>query len=186
MRIHRFLSLTDLVVVTVVAVAIFLPDRPVYAVDAYKLDDDARADLAAAEAVAQARPDDGFAAAELSRRLSRAKQLDWAVEVARDGAERAGDASRWRARLAVAEAFADRTDIQRAFEGAELALETCVGAGPACPGWERLKIELFLNYLEAGIKSGIDPRKQPKAFRKAASKSMIMVDIDGVTPGIPR
>jgi hypothetical protein len=187
MRIHRFLSLTDLVVVTVVAVAIFLPKRPIYAVDAYKLEHDARADLAAAEASAMARPTDGFAAYELARRLARAQQLDWAVEAGAETAARATEASAWRAQLAVAEARADRIEVQLAFEAAEDALAMCVAAGDgACPAWERLKIELFRNYLEAGLKSGINPRTHPKSFKKAASETMHMVDIDGLTPGIPR
>lgn len=187
MRIHRFLSLTDLVVVTLVAVAIFLPKRPIYAVDAYKLDHDARADLAAAEALVITRPADGFAAYELARRLARAKQLDWAVEAGRDGAERATDATEWRAQLAVAEARADRIEVQLAFEAADVALESCVTAGePACPAWERLKIELFRNYLEAGLRSGINPRTHPQSFKKAAGETMHMIDIHGVTPGIPR
>jgi hypothetical protein len=187
MRIHRFLSLTDLVVLTVVAVAIFLPKRPIYAVDAYKLDADARADLGAAEAAAMAKPADGFAAYELARRLARAKQLDWAVETGAETAARATDGSKWRALLAVAEARADRIDVQLAFEAAEEALDACIAAGePACPAWERLKIELFRNYLDAGLKSGINPRTHPQSFKKAAGETMHMVDIDGVTPGIPR
>ena len=76
MRIHRFLTLTDLVVFVVVAVAIFLPKRPLYAVDTYRLDVDARADLASAEAIAFARPDDGAAAADHARMLARAGQTD--------------------------------------------------------------------------------------------------------------
>jgi hypothetical protein len=187
MRIHRFLSLTDLVVLTVVAVAIFLPKRPIYAVDAYKLEADARADLAAAEALALTRPSDGFAAAELARRLARAQQLDWAVEAAREAADRATAATAWKAKLAEAEARADRIEVQLAFEATQEALELCITAGePACPAWERLKIELFRNYLDAGLKSGINPRTHPQSFKKAAGQTMHMVDIDGVTPGIPR
>lgn len=187
MRIHRFLSLTDLVVATVVAVAIFLPKRPIHAVDAYKLEADARADLAAAEALAMARPTDGFAAYELARRLARSGQLDWAVEVGREAAARATEDTAWRARLAAAEAHADRVEVQLALETTEDALAACVAAGPdACPAWERLKIELFRNYLDAGLRSGIDPRTHPQSFKKAAGKTMHMVDIDGVTPGIPR
>src|SRR5262245_3892016 len=80
-RIHRFLSLTDLVVLVVVAVAIFLPKRPHYALDAYKLDVDERADLSATEASVFAHPDDGGASAKLSRGMVRAGMLDWGIEV---------------------------------------------------------------------------------------------------------
>lgn len=186
MRIHRFLSLTDLVVAVVVAVAIFLPKRPIYAVDAYtKIDADARADLAGAEGLALARPDDGAAQAAFARRLARAEQLDWAVEVAREGADRATPETRWRALFAAAEAYADRIQVRDAADWTQRALEACAEARGGCPPWEELKMRLYGQYLQAGVASGIDPRKHPRAFREAANQGMHTVDIRGVTPGVP-
>ena len=178
MRIHRLLSLTDLVVFGVVAVAIFLPKRPLYAIDAYKVDADERAALAAAEAVAFARPDDGAAAAERARLLARAGQTDWAVEVARAGAARATEPTRWRPLLAASQAHADRTELVLAHEQAEAALEACRAAGEACPTWDELKLSLWVRYLDAGVKSGIDPRSNPRQFREKANRGLHEVGIE--------
>jgi hypothetical protein len=186
MRIHRFLSLTDLVVALVVAVAIFLPKRPIYAVDAYKIEGAERAALAAVEARALAHPDDGAASADLSRRMSRAGMMDWAVEAGVEGAARASQATRWRAQLAAAEAYADRIQVQDAYDGAKQALADCADSGGACPDWEQIKIELYLRYLEAGVQSGIDPRKHPREFRDEANKALPTLDIRGLKPGVPR
>jgi len=185
MRIHRLLSLTDLVVAVVLAVAIFLPKRPVEAVDAYKLDARERSALASAEARALGRPDDGAAAAELSRRMSRAGMLDWSIEAGLEGAARATPATRWQARLATAEAYGDRLDVQSAFDGAKQALSDCQASAGACPDWEELKIELYLRYLEAGVQSGIDPRKHPREFRDKANNALPSLDIRGLKPGVP-
>ena len=97
MRIHRFLSLTDLVVGVVVLVALFLPRRPLYALDAYKLEPEARADLGAAEARWMLHPESALAAQAFSRQLVEAGQIDWAVEVPRDTAAVAAPDERWRA-----------------------------------------------------------------------------------------
>jgi len=186
MRIHRLLSLTDLVVVVVAAVAMFLPKRPIYAADPYRVTPEQRAALAASEARALARPDDGAAAADLSRRLSRAGMLDWAVEAGVEGAARATPPTRWQAQLAAAEAYGDRIEVQNAFDAAEQALGDCRAAIEACPDWEALKIELYMRYLEAGLQSGIDPRKQPREFRDKANQALPTLDIRGLTPGVPR
>jgi hypothetical protein len=185
MRIHRFLSLTDLVVALLVAVAIFLPKRPIYALDAYKLADAERAALAAAEARVLAHPDDGAAAADLSRRLARAGMLDWAAESAVEGAARASQATRWRAHLAAAEAYADRVEVQEAYDTTKEALAACRESGGACPDWEQIKIELYLRYIEAGMQSGIDPRKNPRGFRDKANEALPTLDIRGLKPGVP-
>lgn len=181
MRIHRFLSLTDLVVTGVVLVALFLPKRPLYAVDAYKLDEVERAELRAAEARTQLRPDDGLAAAELADQLARAEVLDWAVEAADEGATRAAPTSAWWAIRSAAYAYADRIDVQPAFERADAALEACRALRSnlteckdtdPCPCWAETTGQFYRDYLDAGLKSGIDPRRDPVKFRAAADQGV--------------
>jgi hypothetical protein len=172
-------------VAVVVLVAIFLPKRPLYALDAYKLDADDRADLAADEAAAMAHPDDGAAAAELAQAMKRAGQLDWAVEAGRDGAARATDPTRWRAEFAESEGLATRGEIREALGVATDARTSCEGAGTACPAYEQLKLDLWVRYLDAGLQSGIDPLKDPNGFREAADGAMNWVDIGPQAPGIP-
>jgi hypothetical protein len=183
-RIHRFLSLTDLVVLLVVAVAIFLPKRPQFATSAYKLDVDERADLAATEASAYARPDDGEAAARLSRRMVSAGMIDWGIEAGRAGAAKATKATRWDALLAASEALATRGKIEEAVALAKEARDACLpGPVTTCPEWQPVKLDLWVGYLEAGLASGIDPLRDPAGFRQAADGAMNWVDIEGLSPG---
>lgn len=183
MRIHRFLSLTDLIVALLVAIVVFLPKRPLEATDAYRLDPDARADLAAAEATALAHPDDGGAASAFATKLAEAGQMDWAVETARDGAAVATPGTRWKALLALSDVYGKRIQVDDSYDAAKQALGACTDAPGDCPDWEKLKLELYMGYLEAGMKSGIDPRKDPAGFRKAADGAMDLIDVHGTTPG---
>jgi hypothetical protein len=113
-RINRHLNLLDLVVVIVTAVAIFLPPRETYALDAAKGTDADRRALAAAEARTRAHPEDGAHAQELARALTAAGHLDWAVEAAAEASTAAGPATRWRALLATSVAYAERLDAPAA------------------------------------------------------------------------
>lgn len=185
MRIHRFLSLTDLVVLVVVAVALFLPRRPLEVVDAYTIEPELRADLGAAEARAVLHPDDPMVAAEATRQLVRGGQLDWAVERSRDAAALAAPAHRWRALLAVSEAYIDRVQVTQAHEWAQQAVAACKADGAVCPAWELLKLELYERYLGAGVRSGINPRNDPDGFEEAAGAALHTVDIRGTIPGAP-
>lgn len=74
MKALRLASLVDLVVLMLVAVAVFLPPRPFRVVAAPRTDAAGRAQLAFAEARVVARPDDGDAIYELTRRLADARQ----------------------------------------------------------------------------------------------------------------
>ena len=69
MALSRFFGFVDLGVATVVAVAIFLPAREMYASNAIKGDEFA---LALAEARTMARPGDGLATEEFTRQLGNA------------------------------------------------------------------------------------------------------------------
>ncbi len=174
MQINRFLSLTDLVVLVVVAVVLFLPPRAVTAGPSTKLDADSRLALAFAEARALARPDDGKAAAEVSRRLGEAGQLDWAVQAAAVAAERgAASPTRWQALLAASIAHADRLEVTEALEFANHTLSECANVGEqACPSYEEVRVEIYQRHLDAGVKSGIDPKRNPTGFREAGEAAL--------------
>jgi hypothetical protein len=140
MRLHRFLSFTDLVVALVVALAIFLPKRPIEAVTAYKIDDDERAELARAEALALAHPEDGGAAARAVRELIHGRQLDWAEEVAQAATRRASPETRWEALSALVSVHARRGREEEAQAAAAAALAACRERGSTCREWDMARI----------------------------------------------
>ena len=90
----------------------------------------------------------------------------------------------WRALLATSQAYGDRIDAAEAHAWAEQALAACRTSKASCPSWEELKIELYGKYLDAGVKSGIDPREDPRGFRKAADTALRAIDVSGLdAPG---
>ena len=175
MKLSRFLGVVDLAILVLVAVAIFLPAREMYASSSYKGDDFA---IALAEARTLATPDDGKAVDELSRRLGEAGWKDWAVEAAVDGAARAEKSpSRWRALLSASVAYVDRVDVVPALDYANRALVACeqareTGGQTACPSWEEVRMRLYHQHLDAGVRSGINPRQDPKGFRAAGQAGL--------------
>jgi hypothetical protein len=173
MQLHRTVGLIDLGVATIVVLSLVMPAREMYASSAQKADEAGQFALAQAEARMLARPDDGAAVDELSRRLGIAGFKDWAIEVAMRGSERAKQSpTRWRALLATSDAFLDRartcahcwrTDVVAALDYATRALSACEDQPPACPAWEKTRISLDQRRLDAGVKSGIDPHRGPQA-----------------------
>ena len=101
MALRRLFSVLDIGIIVVVAVAIFLPAREMYASSAIKGDDATQFAVALAEARTMARPDDGLAVEDYARKLGEADLKDWAVEAAVKASERAKDSpTRWRALIA--------------------------------------------------------------------------------------
>ena len=186
MRLTRHVNLLDLVILIVVAVAIFLPPRTMYALDAAKGSDADRVGLATAEARTRAHPDDGAAAADYSRRLTSAGHLDWAVESAAELSRSSqGKPSRWRALLATSVAYAERLEAKEALEWATLALDECHAVGTThCPSWEEVKVDIYRNHLDAGVRSGIDPKKDPEGFRAAGESGIRTIRLRD--PGTPK
>lgn len=181
MQINRHLNLLDLVVVIVVAVAIFLPPRETYALDAAKGSDADRVALATAEATALAHPDNGQAAADLGRRLTAAGHLDWAVEASAELAAReVKSPSRWYALLATSTAYAERLEAKDALEWAQRALEACHLAGTTyCPTDDEIRLDIYVRHLDAGVRSGIDPKRNPEGFRAKGAEGLMPVYING-------
>jgi hypothetical protein len=184
-RITRHLNLLDLVVVIVAAVAIFLPPRATYALDAAKGSDADRVALATAEARALAHPDDGMATTELGRRLTAAGHLDWAVEATAELAERAVKSpTRWRAMLAVSIAYAERLEAKESLAWARRALDACHQVGTAaCPTEDEIRVDIFVQHLDAGVRSGIDPKRNPEGFRAAGVDDLRLMHLNGSGPG---
>jgi hypothetical protein len=190
MQLSRFVGLVDLAVAAVVLVMIVLPPREMYASAAQKGPPAEQFALALAEARTLAHPDDGAAVDDLSRRLGAAGFKDWAIEAAVRGSERSKQSpTRWRALLATSVAFVDRLDVVPALDYANRALSACQsvetadgGRPPACPSWEQVRMRLYQQHLDAGVKSGIDPRRGPdaaKAFRHAGESALRQIHLGG-------
>lgn len=179
----RFVSLLDISVAAVVAVAIFLPAREMYADNAIKGDEAKQFAIALAEARTMARPNDGLAVEELSKLLGQADLKDWAVELSVKASDRAKDSpTRWRALIAASVAYVEKLDVVPALDYANRALAACElarekGDATACPSWEEVRMRLYQQHLDAGVKSGIDPRVNAKGFREAGQSALRQIYI---------
>ena len=189
MQLQRYVGLIDLGVATVVLVLVVLPAREMYAGPAQKAPEAEQFALALAEARTMAHPDDGAAVDELSRRLGTAGFKDWAIESALHGSERAAQSpTRWRALLAASVAFADRLDVVPALDYANRALAACKAHEVACPSWEQIRMTLYQQHLDAGVRSGIDPHRGPeaaKAFRRAGESALRPIHLGGERGATP-
>lgn len=175
MALKRFVSLVDFGVIAVAAVAIFLPPREMYAQSAIKGDE---LGIALAEARTMAAPGDGKAIEDLARKLGEAGFKDWAIETSVRMSDRAKDSpTRWRALIAASVAYVEKLDVVPALDYANRALAACEatrekGDAAACPSWEEIRMRLYQQHLDAGVKSGIDPRVDPKGFRAAGESAL--------------
>jgi hypothetical protein len=183
MQLRRFVGFVDIGIAVMVLVALLLPAREMFASPAFKGSEPEQFALALAEARTLARPDDGAAISELSRRLGSAGFKDWAVETALRGSERAKPSpTRWRALLATSVAFADRIDVVPALDYVNRALSACEDHRAACPTWEQVRMDQYQRHLDAGVKSGIDPRRGPaaaRAFRQAGEAGLRQIYVGG-------
>jgi hypothetical protein len=183
MRLSRYVGIIDLGVATVVLVTVVLPAREMYGSVVGAGSEAEQFALALAEARTMARPDDGGALEDLSRRLDLAGDKDWAIELATRGSEHAASSpTRWRALLAASVALVDRLDVVPALDYANRALAACDAHPESCPSWERIRTELYREHLNAGVESGIDPRRGPEAaqaFRRAAEGALRQIHLGG-------
>jgi hypothetical protein len=168
-------SFVDIAVLAVVAVAIFLPPREMYAQNAIKGDEFG---VALAEARTMATPNDGRAIEDFTRKLGEAGLKDWAIEAAVRMSDRAKDSpTRWRALIAASVAYIEKLDAKNALEYADRALASCEatrekGDQAACPSWEEIRMRLYQQNLSAGVKAGVDPKLDPAGFRAAGEKAL--------------
>lgn len=180
--ISRHMNLMDLVVVILTAVAIFLPPREMYALDAAKGTPDERRALALAEARVRTHPEDGALAAELARLLTATGHKDWAVEAAAEASAKASPPTRWRAMLATSVAYAERLEAGDALVWAQRALEACHLAATTCPTEEEVRLDIYVRHLDAGVRSGINPRRDPEGFRAASQDVIRSIYLKGGPP----
>jgi hypothetical protein len=176
----RFISLVDFGVLTVVAVALFLPGREMFAQNAIKGDEFG---VALAEARTMASPSDGRAIEDFTRKLGQAGLKDWAIESAVRMSDRAKDSpTRWRALLAASVAYIEKIEVKEALDYANRAIAACElsrSHSDACPAPEEIRMRLYQQHLDAGVKSGIDPRVDPAGFRRAGETSLRHIRING-------
>lgn len=186
MALRQYVGLLDIAVAVVVAVAIFLPPREMQAQNAIKGDEFA---VGLAEARTFARPGDGAAAEDFTRKLGEAGMKDWAVETS----VRLADAdknspTRWRALIAASVAHIEKVDVKPALEYANMAISACESArekdATACPSFEEVRMRFYQQHLEAGVKSGIDPKVDPAGFRKAGQSGLRQIYIGPNQPVI--
>jgi hypothetical protein len=187
MRLLRYVDIIDLGIAALVIVYLLIGgSREIFASSAYTGSEIEQFALALAEARTMAHPEDGAAIDELSRRLGAAGFKDWAIEAAIHGSERAKQSpTRWRALLAASVAFVDRLDVVPALDYANRALSACEEAQTACPSWEQIRMKLYQQNLDAGVKSGIDPHRGPeaaKAFRRAGEGALRQIRLGGEHP----
>lgn len=187
MQLRPLVGIVDLGIAVVIAVLLVLPGRPMYATPVVKAEA-AQFGLAVAEARTVVNPRDGAAVAELTRQLDEAGQKDWAIDAAVRGSERAKDSpTAWRALLAASSAFVDRLDVVPALDFANRALAACkqsrdMGDATACPSWEEIRVSLYQQSLDAGVRSGIDPRRDPRGFRRAQDRGMLQIHLNSHPP----
>lgn len=186
MQLRPLVGIVDLGIAAVIAVLLVLPNRPMVATPVVK--GDAQFAVAVAEARTVVNPRDGTAVAELTRRLAEAGQKDWAIDTAVRGSDRAKDSPTvWRALLAASSAFVDRLDVVPALDFANRALAACkrsrdMSDANACPSWEEIRVSLYQQSLDAGVRSGIDPRRDPRGFRQAQDRGMLQIHLKPPAP----
>ena len=199
MALPRFMSPVDIAVLAVVAVALFLPAREMYAQNAIKGDEFG---VALAEARTMASPSDGVAIEDFTRKLGEAGLKDWAVESAVRMSDRAKDSpTRWRALIAASVGYIEKLDAKAALDYANRALAACeltreqesarVAKGEkiavsACPSWEEIRMRLYQQHLQAGVKANIDPKVDPKGFREAGETALRHIRIGPSVPTAPQ
>jgi hypothetical protein len=186
MELRRYVGLVDLGVATTIAAALLLPPREMYASAAIKGDGARQFAVAVAEARTIAKPADGLAVEDFARKLGESGMKDWAVEFAQRASDRAKDSpTRWRALLATSVAYADEIDAVPALEYANRAVAACEaarekGAAEACTDPDEVRMQLYQQHLDLGVKSGIDPRKGPAAaaaFRRAGEAALRQIHL---------
>jgi len=69
-------------------------------------------------------------------------------------------------------AYVDKLEVKAALDYATLALASCRALQGGCPSWEEVRMTLYQEHLDAGVKSGVDPKRDPKGFRAAGENAV--------------
>lgn len=174
------MGLFDVGAAVLVLIVIVMPGRDLHVASGYRYVPKEElpaftVEVAQAQAEQLENPSDGGAAEKLAGLLGMrpVNQHDQALRLAGAAAKRATPATRWRALLAVSSTHADRVDIKEALEFASQALAACNAPGAVCPDHEKVRLQLYVEQLEAGMQAiaqGTDPRLEPDKFRREVSK----------------
>ena len=181
MQLRRFVGLVDLGVLTILIAAVILPPREMLADSAMKGDERDRFALALAEARTIARPEDPNRIEKFQHELGEVNFKDWAVEASIDGAAKTkASPEHWRSLLAASVAYIERLEAKPALTWAVEAFKACEKVGePACPSWEKTRMEIYRDHIQAGVNAGIDPKRNPKGFREAGEGAIRATRIGG-------
>lgn len=181
MKLRRMVGLVDIAIVVVVLFVFGMPPREMLASPALKGTEQDAFAVALAEARTIDQPADPGRAEELAQKLGDVGFKDWAVEAGIAGSLRAKAApDRWRALLAASVGYIDRLEPKEALDYAQRALAACELGGPAaCPAWEKARMEIYREHLDAGVDAQIDPKRNPKAFREAGEARIRTIRING-------
>ena len=178
-------SIFDLTAAVIVLVVVILPPRDFTVSHAYVAGGGDLQEIARYQARLAVAPGDVEAASKLAEFMTDEGLSDWALQVAAEAARRSETES-WRALLAVAIAHTERVEIGLAHKYAQLALAECTRLGPElCPRDQKVRISIYSNQLEVGVKSGIDPRLDPRAYERAVMQQMRIIRVRGATPDEP-
>jgi hypothetical protein len=155
-RVRDLVGLMDIAVLVVVVTAAIMPPRELYASQALKGDDAAKFRLGLAEARAQIAPEVGSRVDEFVHVLGESNFHDWAIEAGVTGAQRtAGTPDAWRAELATSTAYIEWLQAKESLDHANAAIAACAKVGePACPSFERTRMDIYRKHLSACLKSG--------------------------------
>ena len=181
------IGVLDIAAAIVLLVVLIIPGRASQIDRAYQAEGEQLREIALHQARLAADPGDAESAAKLAELLTATGQTDWAVQVAGEASQHSAT-SAWRALLAISTAHAERIEVLPAHEYARRALEACeaLGIGPdRCPAPEHARLSVYHDQLEAGVRSGINPRTDPQGFQEAILRAVIMVRVRGATPPEP-
>jgi hypothetical protein len=181
MQLRRFVGLIDLGVLTILIAAVVFPPREMYADTAVKGTADDRFALALAEARTISDPTDPVRLERFTFKLDDLGLKDWAVQAGVAGtATTKQSKEHWRALLAVSVSYIGRLEAKPALKWATDAYKACLaaiasdesskmtgGESRLCPSWERVRMEIYKEHLQAGVEAGIDPKRNPRGFREA-------------------
>lgn len=162
-------------------------------------DDSLAADIGRLEARLAVAPGDGEAAELLATRLAKADQTDWALRAIGPLVESPEPRpERWRAMLALSSIHAERIDIVSAERYAQQAFRACddernraaaegkMAGTSACPDYERVRLQAYVNELVVGRdimqREGIDPALDPFEFRRKVDAANPRARLRGPTP----
>lgn len=168
------IGVLDIAAFVLVIVVIVLPPRGTHVTPVHPiLSPETVEEISEYQARLLANPGDGAAAEELAETLVIAGYSDWSLRVAGDASRVKDSPTLWRSLRGLSTTHADRIEIKQALAWGEQALVACRLDAVSCAPHEEIRLQIYVEQLEAGLRSGIDPQADPAGFREAISRSGI-------------